>query len=266
MNQKNLEYLADQVKYTGFGEELKEKLQEKMEEGKPDFKLLHETKFGNDTVASTLSFSQSKQSDMYFFNSYQVSLQKEDATQNMEQTFYINKGNNITLKEAYNLMEGRAVNKGLTNKEGEAYNAWMQLDFKQSDTNGNFKIKHFHQNYGFDLEAVLAKHPIRELSNADFKKHLVDSLKKGNLQSATFQQNGTEQKQYIEANPQFKTVNIYDSNLKRIDNRESQKEQESEGQSKSVKQESRKEAQATSDEEPDIPKANKQKRKSQRIS
>lgn len=267
MNQKNFEYLRDQVKYTGFGEGLENDLKQKIQEGNPEFKLAYETKYGNDTVNATLNFSQSKQSDMYFFNSYQVNVQKENSAETMEQTFYINKGNNITLKEAYNLMEGRSVNKDLTNKEGQVYNAWIQMDFKQSDNNGNFKLKHYHENYGYDLEAVLSKHPIRELGNEEYKSNLTDSLKKGNLQSATFQISGTEQKQYIEANPQFKTINIYDSSMQRVDNRQSKKEQQSEGESQSVKQDGKKEKQTTAEDDgPDIPKASNKKKKRQSIS
>lgn len=267
MNQKNFEYLRDQVKYTGFGEGLENDLKQKIQEGNPEFKLAYETKYGNDTVSATLNFSQSKQSDMYFFNSYQVNVQKENSAETMEQTFYINKGNNITLKEAYNLMEGRSVNKDLTNKEGQVYNAWIQMDFKQSDDNGNFKLKHYHQNYGYDLEAVLSKHPIRELSNEEYKSNLMDSLKKGNLQSATFQSNGAEQKQYIEANPQFKTINIYDNSMRRVDNRQSKKEQQSEGESQSVKQDGKKEKQTPAEDDgPEIPKASNKRKKRQSIS
>jgi hypothetical protein len=263
MNQKNFEYLRDQVKYTGFGEGLENDLKQKMEDGKPEFKLQHQTQYGNDSVTATLNFSQSKQSDMYFFNSYQVSLQKENSPETMEQTFYINKAGNITLKEAYNLMEGRSVNKDLTNKEGQVYNAWIQMNFKQSDNNGNFKLKHYHQNYGYDLEAVLSKHPIKELSNDEYKSNLFDSLKKGNLQSATFQMNGTEQKQFIEANPQFKTINIYDHNMQRIDNRQSKAERKAENENQSAKQDNRKEKRsAVDDDGPEIPKSvNKKKRK-----
>lgn len=266
MNQKNFEYLRDQIKYTGFGEGLENDLKKKIQEGNPEFKLAYETKYGNDTVNATLNFSQSKQSDMYFFNSYQVNVQKENSAEAMEQTFYINKGNNITLKESYNLMEGRSVNKDLTNKEGQVYNAWIQMDFKQSDDNGNFKLKHYHQNYGYDLEAVLSKHPIRELSNEEYKANLMDSLKKGNLQSATFQTNGADQKQYIEANPQFKTINIYDGSMQRVDNRQSKKEQQSEGQSQSVKQDGKKEKQTPAEDDgPEMPKASNKKRKRQSI-
>lgn len=266
MNQKNFEYLRDQVKYTGFGEGLENDLKQKIEDGKPEFKLTHETKYGNDTVNATLNFSQSKQGDMYFFNSYQVSLQKENNAEKMEQTFYINKGNNITLKEAYNLMDGRSVNKDLTSKEGQVYNAWIQMDFKQSDDNGNFKLKHYHQNYGYDLEAVLSKHPIKELGNEEYKSNLMDSLKKGNLQSATFQNNGTEQKQYVEANPQFKTINIYDSCMQRVDNRQSKKEKQFESEGQSAKQDGKKEKQVPAEDDgPEIPKASNRRKKKQSI-
>ncbi len=267
MNQKNFEYLRDQVKYTGFGEGLENDLKQKIQEGTSEFKLQHQTLYGKDSVTATLNFSQSKQSDMYFFNSYQVSLQKENSTETMDQTFYINKGNNITLKEAYNLMEGRSVNKDLTNKEGQVYNAWVQMDFKQSDDNGNFKLKHYHENYGYDLEAVLSKHPIKELGNEEYKSNLMDSLKKGNLQSATFQLNGAEQKQYIEANPQFKTINIYDSSMQRVDNRHAKKEQQSQGENESVKQGSKKEKQTPAEDDgPEIPKAANKRKKRQSIS
>ena len=266
MNQKNFEYLRDQVKYTGFGEGLENDLKQKIQEGNPEFKLAYETKYGNDTVNATLNFSQSKQSDMYFFNSYQVNVQKENSAETMDQTFYINKGNNFTLKEAYNLMEGRSVNKDLTNKEGQVYNAWVQMDFKQSDDNGNFKLKHYHENYGYDLEAVLSKHPIRELGNDKYKSNLMDSLKKGNLQSATFQINGADQKQYIEANPQFKTINIYDSAMQRVDTRQSKKEQQSEGEGQSVKQDGKKEKQTPAEDDgPEMPKASNKKKKRQSI-
>lgn len=267
MNQKNFEYLRDQVKYTGFGEGLENDLKQKMEDGKPQFKLQHQTQYGNDSVTATLNFSQSKQSDMYFFNSYQVSLQKENNPETMAQTFYIDKAGNITLKEAFNLMEGRSVNKDLTNKEGQVYNAWIQMDFKQSDNNGNFKLKHYHQNYGYDLEAVLLKHPIKELGNDDFKASLIDSLKKGNLQSVTFQTNGAEQKQYIEANPQFKTINVYDSSMQRVDNRQSKKERQSEVENQSVKQGNKKERQTPAEDDgPEMPKTSKKRKKRQSIS
>jgi len=266
MNQKNFEYLRDQVKYTGFGEGLENDLKEKLSKQTPDFTLKHNAKYGNDTTASELHFSKSSQSDMYFFNSYKVSLKKENVPDTMEQTFYINKGNNITLKEAYNLMSGRAVNKDLTNKDNQMYNAWVQMDFKQTDNNGNYKLKQYHQNYGFDLDKVLAQHPIKELGNDEHKSNLLDSLKKGNRQSVTFIRDGVEQKNHIEANPQFKIINIYDSNMQRLGNNQSKAEKQAEGESSSVKQDKKKETQRNDDDGPALPHAAKKKQKKQSIS
>jgi hypothetical protein len=161
-------------------------------------------------------------------------------------------------------MEGRSVNKDLTNKEGQVYNAWVQMDFKQSDDKGNFKLKQYHQNYGYDLEAALSKHSIKELDTPKFKTSLMDSLKKGNLQSATFKNEGAEQKQYIEANPQYKTINIYDNAMQRLDNRQGKSEKQAESEKQTAKQETKKERQATAEDDgPDVPQAAKKKRKRQ---
>lgn len=64
----------------------------------------------------------------------------------------------------------------------------------------------------------------------------MNSLKKGNLQSATFIKDGLEVKQYIEANPQFKTLNVYDSNQKRLDTRQSSEQQQSQQEGKAQKE------------------------------
>ncbi|WP_230328244.1 hypothetical protein [Flavobacterium sp. LC2016-13] len=245
MNEKNLDYLKDQLKYTGFGETFDAELRENIMKGEKDFKIMHTGIINNgvpnkDTLTVELNFKKSEQTDMYFFNSYHVNLQKEENKPGLEQTFYINKDSaSITMKEAYNLMEGRSVNKDLKNKEGEGYNCWLKIDFKQSD-NGNFKLNQYHQNYGYDLEASLSKHSIKELNTPQYKEDLLNSLKKGNLQSATFVVSGVESKMFVEANPQFKTVNVYDENLQRINHRESKEEKKAESQKESVSKDQKK--------------------------
>lgn len=268
MNENNLKYLKDQLKYTGFGETFDAELKENMMKGDKDFKIMHTGIMNNgvpnrDTVKVELNFKKSDQTDMYFFNSYYVNLQKEENKPGLEQTFYINNdATSITLKEAYNLMEGRSVNKDLKTKEGESYNSWLKFDFKQTDNSGNFKINHYHQNYGYDLEASLEKHSIKELNTAQYKEDLVSSLKKGNLQSVTFVVSGVESKMFVEANPQFKTLNVYDGNLQRINHRESKDEKKSEGEKTSEKQSDKKQSETT-EENSETPSANKPKKRKQ---
>lgn len=241
MNQKNLDYLNDQLKYTGFKETFDAELKHHMRKGEKEFTIYHRAIMSNgisnkDSLEVDLKFKKSDQTDMYFFNSYHANLKKEDSKEGLEQTFYINKdSSSITIKEAYNLLEGRSVNKDLKTKEGEVYNVWLKMDFKEAaDSNGNFKLNHYHQNYGYDLQASLEKHSIKEMNTPKYKEDLLSSLKKGNLQSVTFVVGGVESKMYVEANPQFKSMNVYDENMKRISNRESKDQKQTESKDKSV--------------------------------
>jgi len=74
MNEKNFEYLKEQVKYTGFGDALENNLRVSLQKQLPEFHLSHQAKFGNDTVNATLHFKRSDQSDLYFFNQYSLKL------------------------------------------------------------------------------------------------------------------------------------------------------------------------------------------------
>lgn len=245
MNQTNLKFLEDQIKYTGFGENLQAVLKEKMEKAEKEFSIRHEASFDKSTLTSELHFKKSGQSELYFFNSYKASLQKEGSAHALEQVFYVGKDNTFTMKEAFNLLEGRAVNKDLTNKQGEVYNSWVKLDFKNSsEENGNFKMNHYHQNYGYNLEDALSKLPIKELETPKFKDDLLNSLKKGNIQSVAFSVNGAESRHFVEANPHFKSVNVYDGNMQRINSRETQEKQQapSKQQERSQKQEGEEES------------------------
>jgi len=151
---------------------------------------------------------------MYFFNSYQASIERSNK-EKVEQTFYLNKGKGVTAKEAYNLLEGRAVHKELSNKAGEPYKAWIQLDFDNKDKHDNNEVKQYHENYGYNLKDAVSKFSIAELNDPEKEKSLLQSLQKGNIQSVTIEKDGAAHKMFIEANPQYKTVNLYDGQMKR---------------------------------------------------
>lgn len=218
--QKNLEYLKNDIKYLGFGENLKNDLEQNLNNGHAKFQLRHQGEFKRpggemDKMDVLIDFNKSERTGRYFLNSYTATLKNEnDPTLEKSQTFYINKGHGVTAKEAYNLLNGRSVYKKQTNREGDEYHAWIQLDFNKKETNGNFKQNQFHDNYGYNLAETLLKYPIKELHDLDATKDLVDGLKKGNLQRATFEIEGKEEKMFLAANPQFKMLRVYDSTLK----------------------------------------------------
>ena len=215
MNQENLEYLKDNIKYMGFGEKLNEQLENNLKQGKDNFQLDFKSVVNNKPFEATLHFRKSETTDMYFFNSFNAALQKSNG-EKVDQTFYLNKGRGITAKEAYNLLDGRAVHKELTNKDNVEYKAWLQLDFQNKDKNNNFEVKQFHENYGYDLKAAVGKYAVTELADPEKEKSLMQSLQKGNVQSVTLETNGGTQKMFMEANPQYKSVTLYDGQMKRV--------------------------------------------------
>ena len=217
MIEKNYDYLCNQLKMTGFGEDLKDQLKEQMTKNETQFALSLSKNYGNDETAVTLHFKRPDDSEMYFFNRYNMMLKNNLHPEAIKQTFYINpEGGNITMKEAYNMMCGRSVHKNLTSKDGEEYKAWLQLDFKETDKHGNYLTKQFHENYGFDLQAVLGKHPIKEMASETERSRLIESLERGNRQSVTIEIKGSGVKISIEASPQFKSLNFYESTGQRI--------------------------------------------------
>src|SRR5882762_5840955 len=203
MNTKNFEFLRDGLKYMGFGEKLNGDLEARIKEQPVEFHLSLQGEFKRgevtDKVDYRLDFKKSDQTDMYFFNRYQATLKNEDPAQEKAQTFYVTKNSGITAKEAYNLLSGRSVNKDLTNKEGQPFNAWLQLDFSEKDKNDNFKVKQYHSGYGYELEPVLNRYPIKEMASDQDRVTLVKSLEKGNLHQVTFLKDGKEEKMHIEA-------------------------------------------------------------------
>ncbi len=262
MNQKNYEFLKDQVKYTGFGEGLANELKEKLEKQEPAFTLSHQVKHGNETANAILNFRKDAKSDMYYFNSFQVSLEQPNK-EKASQTFYVGKENNYTFKEAYNLLCGRAVYKELTNKEDQKYNAWVKLDFKETDASGNFKTQKFNENYGFNLENEISKLSIKDLNESQSRERLMASLERGNRQSVTIQKDGKDQACFIEANPQFKSITIYDSSMRKQGVQNAKKEGQSESQGQAAKKESNNIQNSGDADGPEPPKPEKKKKNRQ---
>jgi len=213
MEKDNLSILRETLRYLGFGDTLTfdDELVREVEKGNREFQLTTDVHFDDwSRLEATLYFRKAGQHDMYFLIRYTADLQYADNPDlNKAQTFYIFKGAGVTLKEAFNLLQGRAVNKDLTGDDGEKYNAWIQLDFTTRTPMGNYKTRQYRQAYGYDLEQVLNTYPIRELQDEELKASLIKSLKKGNIHTVTFSKTNKIEKMYIEACPQFKMITIH---------------------------------------------------------
>lgn len=204
---KNNQSLQEQVQRVGFPD-LSEIINQKIKQGYEQFsipvsyyinekeRLHHELSFGKNEMGQ------------YQFEGYKTTLHNElKPGESREQYFKMQEGNPVTTLQAYNLLAGRAIQ-----KEG----TWIQLDLNDRDSSGNHRIKEFHSGYGYDLQKAIGQLPLNELSNKTETEKVLDSLKQGNRQAVTLTKNGNDHRFYIEANPQFKSLTIYDENSKKI--------------------------------------------------
>ena len=232
MNQRNADYLTNQVYYTGFDgmdNKIREQLEDPIASKRSTFSVLHEAKERDDMLESKLNFVKSKQSDMHFFNSVDVTVKSGGSMKVNTQNFRIDskiyrdeKGDplriqpNITRKEAYNLMSGRAVRKDVVKEvDGkiEVTKPWITLDFKETDNKGNYKRQEYPD---YNLEQHLNYLPLKELQNEQYLGNLIDSVERGNRQQVTALKDDAELVIYVEANPKFDDLSIYDENMKRV--------------------------------------------------
>jgi len=228
MDDKNYDFLATQLEMTGFPESLREPLREKLQAGDAAFVLNYQAEIKKEQVNATLFFKKSAESEKYFFNSYRLLLTNEQHPNGLGQTFYITNKKmeegqdkfkrDFTLKEGYNLLaradvpnEQRYVFGKWQKKDGELYNAWKGLDISETDKNGNFVFKNYHDSYGFKIEKSLASLPIRDKDKND--PELIRSLQKGNLVSV---KNDANEIMYIAAYPPGRRINLFDKEMKLV--------------------------------------------------
>lgn len=205
--EENRQALDRQVQRAGFTG-LSEKIGENMNQGQQQFSI-PVSRYINEKerLDYRLSFVKDH-SGTYRFDGYKADLHNENRPDEKRQQYFdMENGGGVNTMEAYNLLSGRSVQ-----KEGR----WLQLDFNDRDALGNFRVKEFHAGYGYNIDQVLQQLPLKELLNKGEADRLRDALRHGERQSVTFTKDGHERRYYIEANPQHKSVNVYDEHSRKI--------------------------------------------------
>ncbi|EKY06358.1 hypothetical protein HMPREF9075_02393 [Capnocytophaga sp. oral taxon 332 str. F0381] len=221
-----LNYLKNQVKYLGLGEDPKlhkdlenavlspeNKTSVRVEYNHPD-KLMK----GN-TATFDLNIAKTEQGGV-FLNSYRANLTTKNGEER-SQAFKVQKENNITAKEAINLLEGRSVKieHDMVNKEtGELSRteSFIKLNMKEPKTEyGNYKYEWYNKGYGVDVDNIMQKSNLvfaDDIQRERTKKH----LEKGNITQATFMHENRQVQGFAILNPQWKSLNLYDSSMNRL--------------------------------------------------
>ncbi|WP_254412122.1 hypothetical protein [Dyadobacter diqingensis] len=219
VNQKhdsNLKELGDAMKKNGFGYAA-DQLSQHVSRGQKNFSIpLSHYINENEKMNFNLSFTR-QQDGSYRFDQYQASLHKaKDPNQAVSQIFKTDAKDSINAKQAVNLLAGRAVMKEGSDFSGASKPKWIQLDFNDRDPSGNHKVKEFLHNYGFDLDKAAEKLIQKQNLSPESRQNLLEGLRKGEKQPVTITRGNVSVNLFIEANPQFKTLNLYDEQNKKL--------------------------------------------------
>jgi hypothetical protein len=218
MTRDNLLYLRQQLTDLGFGSSNTDALEQGMERGDKEIQWKEEFFYRDRTIRLELFFKRTSREDRYYFEQFRVCMEAPDwYQQELAQTFYIYTAVGLSLEEGCNLLEGRSVNKDMHNSRGEPYNAWILIKWGKKDQHGNFGYREFHQNYGYELEKTLDQFKIKELENPNQKDVILGSLRHGNKLELTIDRDGVEGRYWLEACPQYKSLNIYDGGERVVD-------------------------------------------------
>lgn len=216
----NLKDLEKTLLYTGMKNISHEQLKSKMVEGQPNFTVNNEEKFGEAKAMAIVDVGLSKKNN-YFPNQYEMNVELDGNVQSRTYKFrrpelVIVKdetgeekkqrvNSTITFKEAFNQMQGRAINKDFVAvdkndpSKNRKYNAWELIDFDKTDDKG---VNPVSKIYNFKMEEKLREYPLQELLQPDTEKRLMESLKRGNLQLVTYiKEDKSLEKLFFSADP-----------------------------------------------------------------
>lgn len=132
----------------------------------------------------------------------------------IKQTFYVSRGAGFTASQAANMVQHRTVHRDnmLNPNSGEAYKAWIGLDFDQAkDSYGNYKLKQLNDpNFGFNLEKTLNNFKIKELSDPVQKEAIMAAMRNGDRVPVTIiGKDNKEHQVQVEAVPRYKTMDFF---------------------------------------------------------
>lgn len=219
--EKNIEFLKDQIKYLGFGEnpEVHKVLEEKIKEKSEGFSIGVQSDKGmfKNEVSHQLYFNKSKNSDTVFFNTFSTHIKNPQRDVDINHTFAV-KNNGFTAKESINLLEGRAVKTEIRNKiDGDKMEpAFVKLKLnEEKNEHGNYKMQVYNERYGVNTADIVQRFNLK-FDDEKHKSITLKSLEKGNIVAVKFKHENKEIEGKAILNPQYKSLNMYDKNMKRL--------------------------------------------------
>ncbi len=177
-----------------------------------------------------LSFKRGSHGE-FKFESYKATLKQDAGNKKVEQTFKAGISSGFSADQAYHLLSGRSVHNKVSG------GAWQQLDFNDTDAEGNYRFKTFPDHYhNVNYQKLLSELPIAPGTGIN-PNLLIDKMASGEQVAVPLMKDGQVNEYLIQINPQKCEIGIYEKNGSKVDF-SSKRESAAESQSIASKKES----------------------------
>jgi uncharacterized protein YifE (UPF0438 family) len=210
-------YLMDALERLGFENKMDIAIFENLKQDPDKFVSSTALEFDHKKINYTILFKKYERPNMYFPTAYRAEL---DHDKSKNRIFSLNDNIEIKAQEAFNLLEGRSVNR-VSLENGALSQKWLTLDFNDKDQHGNPRMQVYQlANNDYLLSRALARYPLKECNVVEDKVDLIISLNKGNREPVTLRKDNKEEKLFVEACPRERDVNFYNDRMMKLDRKD----------------------------------------------
>lgn len=212
MKADNLNYLQNQLRFTGFGEALFGSLEEKILQGEEGFQLQATLDTMEEGVLeATLYFGKSKSDEFYFFNRYIATLIVGNERRSHSFQIRQRQNLNITFTQAGHLLAGRPVYTEYAGKdESVSQKVWMELDLGRKESEDRFRVNRYFPKYGYDLEEALEKYGLKAQIRQDQLSVVIGQLQRGYKPKVILKKGEASRAVWLVAQPRFRSFSMFD--------------------------------------------------------
>ncbi len=173
------------------------------------FSVIDKGKVGDIEYRATLNFERPGGTKRVDFKDFILTVRPTGRRTPFSQAFPIKHKSDFTIREAFNLMNGRYVSKEMMQGENKTHKPWLKMDFSNVDDSLNHPITEVIPPEGFDLMKELVRFPIVNFNPNSNGRELVKDLERGDLRPVTLKLNGWLEEFSLAANPEAGGLDVY---------------------------------------------------------
>jgi len=219
MKSEDIGRMVNHLDYLGFPKTHEQEIKDKISSDPGKFEIDGKVKFPNyakeKDMDYTIYFKKFERQDMYHPYMYRAEFEGEQRSQ----MFRIVEDAAFTTRDAFNLLNGRAVHKMVIDHSDRKMKPfWFKLDLSAKDVHGNYPVNRISvPAHELVIATQLEKQNVEEMKNPLKRVNIILSLYQGNTEAVTIPRQSGKETVYAMVDPLQKSVRLYSGEGKEID-------------------------------------------------